>query len=119
MKQKYFCLSILISVFVFNVLMSVSAAQTNSGNKRLEKGIESYEDGKYDGSIFNLEMAKIQISEDDKERLWKVHFYLGLSYYLTGDNEAAEKEIIKTNEMFDRKLPDPDTHSLTQDSKNI
>ena len=112
-KLEYLYLSILICVFVSGTFTNtlVHAAKTISGVERFQVGIESHENGKYDDAIFNLEMAKIQLSEYDKESLWNVHFYLGLSYYLTGDNEESKKEFVKAKEIFNGKLPDPYTHS--------
>lgn len=104
---------ILVCVFVLNAFTYtlVYSAQTNPGIERLQVGIENYENGRYDDAIFYLEMALNQISVEDKEDLWDAHFYLGLSYYLLGDEEEADKEFIRANEIFDKKLPDPDVHS--------
>jgi tetratricopeptide (TPR) repeat protein len=112
-KLKNLYLSFIICVFVTNVITHtlVHAARMNPGVQRLEEGIVAYEHGEYDDAIFKLEMAKIQILDDDNESLWKAHFCSGLAYYLSGDNEEAMKEFIKANEIFRGKLPDPDTHS--------
>jgi formylglycine-generating enzyme len=112
-KLKNLYLPVLVCMFVLSVFihMLVHAAQTIPGVQRLEDGIAAYEHGEYDDAIFKLEMAKIQISEGDKESLWKVHYYSGLSYYLTGDNEEAKMEFTRANEIFNRKLPDSDTYS--------
>lgn len=83
----------------------------NLGVQRLNAGIVDYEKGKFDDAIFKLEMAKIQISEDDKESLWSVHFYSGLSYCLTGDHEEAMKEFVRASEIFKGRIPDPETYS--------
>jgi formylglycine-generating enzyme len=112
-KLKYLYLSIIISVFVVNTIAIslVHAAQTIPGVQRLEDGIAAYGHGEYEEAIFELEMAKIQISEDDKESLWKIHFYLGLSYCLKGDNDDTKKEFINAKEIFNKKLPDRNTYS--------
>jgi len=110
-KQKHLYLSIFICVFVLNFLMSVHAEQQNPGVERLKAGIESYEDGSYEEAIFKLEMALIELPDDDKENTWEAHFYLGLSYYLSGEDEQAKREFNKAKEIFKNKLPDPDLHS--------
>ena len=91
--------------------MSVHAEQQNPGVERLKAGIESYEDGSYEEAIFKLEMALIELPDDDKENTWEAHFYLGLSYYLSGEDEQAKREFNKAKEIFKNKLPDPDLHS--------
>jgi hypothetical protein len=112
-KRKYHCFSTLICVLMVSALSHtlVHAAQTRPGVQRLEEGITAYGHGEYDDAIFKLEMAKIQISEGDKERLWKVHFYLGLSYCLTGENDEARKQFIKTQELIKNRLPDSHMYS--------
>lgn len=97
--------------FVLNLYINVYAERQGPGVERLRAGIEDYEDGRYEEAIFNLEMAKIQISENDKDSLWKVYFHLGLSYYLTGDNDEAKKEFSKSQEIIKNKTPDPDIQS--------
>ena len=98
-------------MFVLNLLMSVQAAQQNPGIERLMAGIESYENGNYGEAIFKLEIALIELPQDDKENTWEAHFYLGLSYYLSGEDEEARKEFNKAKDIFNKKLPDPDLHS--------
>lgn len=110
-KLKLFCFSILICALVLNILISVSTAQTISGIERFQVGIDNYENGKYEDAIFNLEMAMNQMPEEDKEDLWNVHFYLGLSYLLLGDAEEATKEFSKSQEIIKNKLPDSHIHS--------
>jgi parvulin-like peptidyl-prolyl isomerase len=112
-KLKNLCLFILICVFVLNamVISLVHAAQTISGAKRLQSGIADYGNGKYDDAVFKLEMAVYQIEAEDKDKLWKAHFYLGLSYHLTGDNDEARKQFIKAQDLLKSKLPDPSIHS--------
>ncbi len=108
---KYFYLSILICAFVLYFLISVHAAQTISGVKRLEDGIAAYENGEYDNAVFKLEMAVYQIPENEKDQLWDACFYLGLSYHLTGDNEESTKQFLKAQEITKNKVPDSYTHS--------
>jgi formylglycine-generating enzyme required for sulfatase activity len=112
-KLKHLCFLIIICESMMNILplTFVHGAQTTPGVVRLGKGIEYYESGKYEEAIFNFEMAKIQISEDDKESLWEVHFYSGLSYCLTGDKDEAKEEFIKANEILNGRLPDLYIHS--------
>ena len=108
-KKLYF--TILICVLVLNTHTLVHAAQTIPGAERLEEGIAAYEHGEYDDAIFKLEMAVYQIIEKNKESLWNAHFYLGLSYCLTGDDKEANNEFRKAQEIFDKKLPDLNLHS--------
>jgi hypothetical protein len=112
-KLKNLYISILICVLVVNaiVISLVHAAQTIPGVQRLQEGIVAYEHGEYEDALFKLEMAKIQISEVDKDSLWSVHFYSGLSYYLIGDNDEAKKAFIKAQGITKNKLPDQDIHS--------
>jgi formylglycine-generating enzyme required for sulfatase activity len=110
-KLRKLYLSIFICVFVFNILMSVSATQTIPGVQRLSEGIAAYEHGEYDDVIFNLEMVLNQISNEDKESLWKTHFYLGLSYCLTGNSDEARKQFSAAQEIIKSRLPDPVVHS--------
>jgi formylglycine-generating enzyme required for sulfatase activity len=112
-KPKNLCLSILICAFVINamVISLVHAAQTISGAKRLQSGIADYDNGKYDDAVFNFEMALDLIPEEEKESLWNAHYYLGLSYYLTGDNKEMKKEFSKAYEIFEGTVPDPDAYS--------
>jgi hypothetical protein len=110
-KLKYLCLSILICVFVLNLLMTVSRAQTIPGVQRLEEGIAAYERGEYDDAIFKLEMAVYQIGAEDKDQLWDAQFYLGLSYHLTGKDEEARKQFSKTQGIYKNKSPDSDVFS--------
>jgi formylglycine-generating enzyme len=100
-------------MFVVNTLAIsyVHAARMNPGVERLAAGIAAYGNGKYDDAIFKLEMAKIQISGVDKESLWSVHFYSGLSYYLTGDNEEAMKEFSVAQGIIKNKSPDEHIYS--------
>ena len=111
LKKPY--ISIFICVYILSALTHtfVHAAQTIPGVQRLEEGIAAYEHGEYDDAIFKLEMAIYQISVDDKENLWESHFYLGLSYYLTGDNEEAQKEFIAAQGLIKNRLPDSNVHS--------
>ena len=113
LKLRNLCFSILICVFVMNVMATslVHAAPTISGVQRFGEGIAAYEHGEYDDAIFKLEMAVYQIPEGENDDLWDAHFYRGLSYYLTGDNEEAMKEFVRASEIFKGKIPDPDTHS--------
>lgn len=91
-------ISILMCVFVLNAFdhTLVHAAQTISGAERLEAGIDSFKAGRYEEAIIDLEVA-----------IWEVHVYLGLSYYLSGENEKAKNEFKKAKEIFKYKLPDP------------
>ena len=98
-------------MFVLNLLMSVQAAQQNPGIERLMAGIESYENGSYEEAIFKLEMALTELPDDDKENTWETHFYLGLSYFLLGEDDEAKNAFNKAKEIFKNKLPDPDLHS--------
>jgi formylglycine-generating enzyme len=107
-KLKLLCFTILVSAIVLNIVMPVPAAKTISDAERLQKGIEYYKNGKYDDAIFNLEIAKIQISDDDKERLWKVYIYAGSSYWRLGETDESKKLFRKANEIFKDRLPDPD-----------
>jgi formylglycine-generating enzyme len=121
-----FAMSITIkSILIFNTLffslflfvlapifyINVCVAQTISSVQRLEEGIEGYENGKYDDAIFKLEMAVYQIPVDDKENLWNAHFYLGLLYHITGDNDEAGKQFIKAQGQTKNKSPDILIHS--------
>jgi formylglycine-generating enzyme required for sulfatase activity len=110
-KNLYF--SILICAFVLSVLSYtiVHAAQTVPGVQRLEEGIAAYEHGEYDDAVFKLEMAVYQIGEEDKDKLWDTHFYLGLSYFLSGDKDEARKQFIKAQGIINNKSPDSDMHS--------
>jgi len=110
-KLKYLYLSIIICALALNNFINVHAGQKNPGIERLNVGIENYENGKYDDAIFNLEMAKIQLSEFDKDNLWSAYFYLGLSYCLLEEKEESKKEFNKANDIIKNKLPDPDKHS--------
>jgi tetratricopeptide (TPR) repeat protein len=85
---------LLICVIVINALTHtlIHAAPTIPGVQRLGEGIAAYENGEYDDAIFKLEMAVYQIEAGDKDQLWDAHFYLGLSYYLTGDNDESRNE---------------------------
>jgi hypothetical protein len=104
-----FCLILYIwTVVLFN---SVYAAQTIPGIQRLEEGITAYENGECDDAIFKLEMAVYQIGAEEKGQLWKAHFYLGLSYCLTGENDEARKQFSKAQEQIKNKLPDVLVHS--------
>jgi formylglycine-generating enzyme len=110
---KQFCQAILICVFIVNALTHtlVHAARTIPGVQRLEEGIADYELGEYDNAIFKLEMAVYQIGEEDKDKLWDTHFYLGLSYFLSGDKDEARKQFIKAQGIINNKSPDSDMHS--------
>lgn len=112
-KLRNLCFSILICVFVMNVMATslVHAAPTISGVQRFGEGIAAYERGEYDDAIFKLEMAVYQIQEGKKETLWKAYFYLGLSYHLTGDNDEARNQFSKAQGVIKNKLPDSDIHS--------
>ena len=112
-KLKHLYLAILICVFVMNaiVISLVHAAPTIPGVQRLEEGIAAYEHGEYDDAIFKLEMAVYQIDAEDKDQLWDAHFYLGLSYHLTGDDGDARKQFIKAQGLIKNRLPDSDIHS--------
>jgi formylglycine-generating enzyme required for sulfatase activity len=112
-KLKYFYSSILICVFVVNAIAIslVHAAPTIPNVLSLEEGIAAYEHGEFDDAIFKLEMAVYQIEAEDKDKLWEAHLYLGLSYYLSGDNSEAGKQFIKAQGISNKKLPDPDVHS--------
>ena len=109
-KPKSIYIPILICVFVVSVLTHthVHAAPTIPGVQRLEAGIADYENGKYDDAVFNLEKALDQISIEDNESLWKTHFYLGLSFYLSGSEDRARKEIYNQKDIFKNRLPDFD-----------
>jgi archaemetzincin len=110
---KYLYFTILICTLVTNTITIslVHAAQTIPGVQRLEEGIVAYEHGEYDEAIFKLEMAIYQIEAEDKDKLWDAHFYLGLSYYLTGDNDETKKEFIKASGIIKSRIPVPDIHS--------
>ena len=109
-KLRNLCLSILVIAFVINAMAIslVHAAQTIPGVERLEKGIADYENGKYEEAGTKLEMALDQISNEDNESLWKTHFYLGLSFYLSGSEDRARKEIYNQKDIFKNRLPDFD-----------
>jgi formylglycine-generating enzyme required for sulfatase activity len=89
----------------------IHAAQTIPGVQRLEEGIAAYEHGEYDEAIFKLEMAVYQIEAEDKDKLWDAHFYLGLSFCLTGDNDESRKQFIEAQKISKNRLPDSDIHS--------
>jgi hypothetical protein len=112
-KLKNLCFSILICVFVVYVIAIslVHAAPSIPGVQRLEEGIVAYEDGDYDDAIFNLEMAKIQLHEDDKENMWKTHLFLGLSYLLLGDADGSRNEFINAKKIEKSKVPDVHKYS--------
>lgn len=74
----------------------VFGKQSNTLNERLEAGIDSFKAGRYEEAIIDLEVT-----------IWEVHVYLGLSYYLSGENEKAKNEFKKAKEVFKNKLPDP------------
>jgi formylglycine-generating enzyme len=105
------CFSILICVFVLDHLILVYASQTIPGIQRLEEGIAAYEHGEYDDAIFKFEMAVYQIGADDKDKLWDAHFYLGLSYFLSGDNDVAKEQFIKAQGIISNRAPDVFVHS--------
>lgn len=109
-KLRLLCIPLLICLFTLDINTDVFAGKLGSGIERLEDGIEDYKNGKYHDAIFKLEMAKIQISEDDKEGLWKAHFYLGSSYLLTGDEKEAINEYINAKKIIENRSPDPDKH---------
>lgn len=110
-KLKHLYFLVFICVFVLSFLMSVLSAQTNSGIERLQDGIADYENGRYDEAIFNLEMSKIQLSEDDKERLWKAHIYAGSSYYRLRRKEESRMEFVRAKKIFENRLPNRDDFS--------
>jgi parvulin-like peptidyl-prolyl isomerase len=118
LTSKHVCREIIISLMVivfvfyqFSIFKKVYAVQTIPGIQKLEEGITDYESGNYEDAIFSLEMATIQISEDDKESLWKAHFHLGLSYHLTGDNDESRKQFVKAQGIIKNKSPDVLMHS--------
>ncbi len=102
---------ILIYLFAANLLMLASEAQTRFGVERLRTGIGAYERGEYDVAVFRLELALDRFSDEEKEYLWTVHLYLGLSHYLMGDKDEAVEEFVRANEIIGKKLPDPDLYS--------
>jgi tetratricopeptide (TPR) repeat protein len=113
-KLKHFYLSIIICVVVSGIFTNTlvyAVWVTKSGIEKLNAGIEAYEKGKYDDAIFKLEMAVYQIEAEDKDKLWYAHFYLGLSYHLTGNEEDAIKEFQKAQGILKTKLPDSHIHS--------
>jgi formylglycine-generating enzyme len=112
-KLRNLCLSILVIAFVINAMAIslVHAAQTIPGVERLEKGIADYENGKYEEAGTKLEMALDQISNEDNESLWKTHFYLGLSYCLTGNNDEARKQFSAAQKIIKNKSPDEHKYS--------
>jgi tetratricopeptide (TPR) repeat protein len=113
MKLTKLYLSILICALALSTITisPVHAAHTIPGVQRLEEGIAAYEHGEYDEAIFKLEMAVYQISEEEKDQLWDAHFYLGLSYFLSGYEEEAKKEFIAAQGIIMNKSPDSDIHS--------
>ncbi len=112
-KTKIFHLFNFICAFVISatVISLVHAKQTIHGVQRLEEGILAYKHSEYDDAIFKLEMAVYQIEAEDKDGLWDAHFYLGLSYHLTGDDNEAHKQFIKAQGLIMNKLPDVLMHS--------
>jgi len=65
-KLKQLYLAIIICVLVLNNFIHVHAAQTISGIKRLEEGIDGYESGKYFNAVINLEAALKELPQKDK-----------------------------------------------------
>ncbi len=102
---------ILIYLFAANLMMPASEAQTRFGVERLRAGIGAYERGEYDVAVFRLELALDRFSDEEKEYLWTVRLYLGLSHYLMGERDEAVKEFVRANEIIDQKRPDPDLYS--------
>jgi RHS repeat-associated protein len=109
-KLRLLYIPLLFCLFTHGINTNVYASKLSGGIERLEDGIEDYKNGKYDDAIFKLEMAKIQISEDDKESLWKAHLYLGSSYLLTGDEKEAINEYINAKKTIENRSPDPNIH---------
>jgi serine/threonine-protein kinase PpkA len=72
-----------------------------SGVAALESGIENYERGNYDDAILKLEIALIQIPEESSEDQWKAQFYLGLSYYHTGEYKEAGEKFKRIVKLYD------------------
>jgi hypothetical protein len=112
-RIKNLCLPLLICMLVLITLTHtvIRAAQTIPGAQRLEEGIVAYEHGEYDDAIFKLEMAVYQISEEKNDQLWNAYFYLGLSYFLSGEEEEGIKGFHKAKDISKNRLPDPDIHS--------
>jgi len=100
-----------LCAFALNTYSVAFAAQQSPGVERMKAGIESYENGSYEDAIFKLEMALIELPQDDKENTWEAHFYLGLSYYLSGEDEQAKNAFNKAKDIIKNRFPDPDIHS--------
>ncbi|ODS32120.1 MAG: Formylglycine-generating sulfatase enzyme [Candidatus Scalindua rubra] len=90
-------INLLCAWFIFS---NVYAEQLKPGIARLKAGIENYENGNYDEAIFNLEIALTELSENDKENLWKAHFYLGLSYYLLGEDDEKPVHEVCVDDFY-------------------
>ncbi len=109
--QKYAWRMIFIYLFAANLLVPASEAQTRFGVERLRTGIGAYERGEYDVAVFRLELALDRFSDEEREYLWTVRLYLGLSHYLLGERDEAVKEFVRANEIIGQKRPDPDLYS--------
>ena len=93
-----------------DVSTKVHAKRIGGGIERLKDGIEDYKNGRYSDAIFNLGIALIQLPEDNKEDLWKAHFYSGSSYLLLEDVEEAKKEFKLAQALIKNKSPGPEVH---------
>ncbi|ODS32123.1 MAG: peptidylprolylisomerase [Candidatus Scalindua rubra] len=72
MRYKYIVTSIVVITlflpsFYLYLYNNAYAEQPYPGIERLKAGIENYENGSYEDAIFNLEIALIELPENDKD----------------------------------------------------